>query len=330
MVSWMKNNRWLQLCIDMMRMQIHYKWGDAESMQRFDILSPHALSIVEYACSNGGRDFPPSDSLPFICNVLGFGYRYNGKYALSMDCYKKSLFLQENVLSKLSGIRATLYYNIAWLYDEMNDTDSALEWYLKDLAICEAVYGREGLSTAYTYDSIGSIYKKKGNYKKAMSYHKRALYIFEDKLGKNASDVAVVCGHIAAVYAEKHSYDMSLRWHQRDIKISETVLGTKHPDTATAYHNLGITYYQMGNYKKALIWLKKAIIIRYKILGKDHCSFVQSIRSASLAYVSIFGSTLSFSDWLRDTCGIDQSVIFSIVKSEPYTINAFRQGSHDR
>jgi len=251
----MNNNRWLQLCIDMMRMQIHYKWGDTESMQLFDILSPHAFSIVEYACSNCSSDFSHLDSLPVICNVLGFGYRYNGKYTLSMDCYKK-----------------------------------------------------------------------------AMSYYKRALYIFESTLGKNSPDVAVVCSHIAAVYAEKHSYDMSLRWHQRDIKISETVLGAEHPDTATAYHNLGVTYYQMGNCKRALIWLKKAIIVKYKILGKDHYSFGQSIRSALLAYVSICGSALSFADWLRDTCGIDQSVIFSIIESEPCTIgsNAFRQDSHDQ
>lgn len=317
----MKNSNWLQLCVDMMRMQIHYKWGNTESMRLFGILSPHALSIVEHAYPNCNSDFSHLDNLPIICNVLGFGYRYNGNYSLSMDCYKKALFLQENVLSKLSGIRANLYYNIAWLCDEMNDVDSALEWYLKDLTICESVYGREGLSTAYTYDSIGSIYKKKCNYKVAMSYYKRALYIFEDTLGKNDPSVAVVCGHIAAVYAEKHSYDLSLMWHQRDIKISETVLGIKHPDTATAYHNLGITLYQMGNYKKALMWFGKAIEIKCKILGEDHPSLKVSIRSAALAYFSICESPISFADWLWDTCGIDHSVVRSIIGADSRAID---------
>ena len=219
----MKNISWQALCIEMMRESLHYKWGDIASMRGFEKLSPHAASVAESAYCKYCNNLSHQDGLVIVFNTLGFGYRYGGMYELSLDCYKKALSLQESTLSKLSPLRATLYYNLAWLCEKLDDIDSALDWYLKDLHISEAVHGREGISAAHTYNSLGTIYEKKKDYRKAMSNLKRALYIFKREFGENDTSVSAVCNNIANIYARKKQYEQAISWHERDLKICEAV-----------------------------------------------------------------------------------------------------------
>lgn len=296
----MKLLGWKDLCVDLMRESLHYDWGDISSMRKFEELSPHAVSVVEYAYCRNCHDLSHRDSLVSILNTLGFGYRYGGMYELSYDCYKKVLSLQEDTLSKMSNLRATLYYNLAWLCDKLNDIDSAIDWYLKDLCICEAVHGREGISTAHTYNSLGTVYEKKHDYRKALSYLKRALYIFKRELGEKDISVSVVCNNIASVYARKKQYEQAIRWHKKDLEICEVVHGVNHPETAISYNNIGMTCHGKGEHLEALNWYAKTIAIRSKMLGFKHPDFEMVVSQAHLAYTSLQEQKQPFESWLSD------------------------------
>lgn len=293
-------NKWLDLCVEIISEKINYNWGDIVSMKEFDVLAPHAYTIVGYAYSNEESSLLPYNKLVLLCNVLGYGFRCNGKYSISLECYIKSISMQNSNLCQYSIYRSTLYYNIAWLYDNLNDINSAIKWYQKDLMICEALYGKEAVSTAHTYNSLGVVYMKAQNYKKAMNFLKRAQYIFRLYDDKCEIDLAAVYNNIANIYAKRNLYEQALHWYYKDIAISEKIIGKNHPDIAISYNNIGVTLYNMGDYFNALKWYEKALKIRCIFLNKDHPDLNLSINNAKKAYKKISEQRSSFNDWLRD------------------------------
>lgn len=294
-----KNNYWLNLCVEITKAELGYEWGNIESMKKFNIISPHAFSVLEHAYCEECSSYFAYDNLVVIANTLGYGLRNNGDYKLSLICYKRALSMQESTLGKFSSYRSNLYYNIAWLYEEELEYDLALEWYKKDLTICEAVHGKEGISTAHTYNSMGSLYTKMHEYKIAQNYLKRALYIFKTRFGEYNSNTAAVCNNIANVYSEKHLYNQAIEWHKRDIKICETINGKEHIDTAISYNNIGITYYDMNLPSVALDWYEKAIKIMINVLEQEHPRLEAVIRNAKKAFYLIGGMPGSFNSWLK-------------------------------
>jgi tetratricopeptide (TPR) repeat protein len=293
------NFNWLSLCVDMMHSGLRYNWGDANSMAKFNKLSPHALSIVDLAWKANHHDPSHQDNVVDVLNTLGFGLRYNGAYEASLDCYMRIFSLQDSTLNRRSQLRATLYYNIAWLYEKLRDFDSAIAWYMKDLDITIAVHGREGISTAHTYNSLGTVYEKKKEYNKALGFMKRALYIIKKEFGEQDPEYSVVCNNLASIYAGKEQYEQALKYHWIDLGICEKRYGEKHPDTAVSYANIGSTYHSMGDLHQALNWYRKAIAIRFDVLGAKQPDFESVVLLAAKAYSSI-NADVPFDVWLAD------------------------------
>ncbi len=291
-------NYWLNLCVEIIRFDLEYEWDNVESMNWFNILSTHAYSVFEYAYSDDYSSFNAYDDLVIVSNTLGYGFRCNGNYNDSLTCYKRALSMQEKTLGKLSALRSTLYYNIAWLYEEKLEYDLSLEWYMKDLSISEAVFGREGISTAQTYNSIGALYIKKHNYKKARSFLQRALYIFKTKLGVYNSNTATVCNNIANLYAEKKLYEKAIEWYQKDIEISKKISRKENTDIAITYNNIGLIYYEQGIPTVALDWYEKAIRIMNNMFTREHPKFDNIIKNAEKAYELLLETSNSFPVWL--------------------------------
>jgi len=290
-------NEWLNICLNMMHDGLRYEWGNLDLMAKFLRLSAHAHSIIDFTWQTNRNDISHQENVVSVLNTLGYGLRYSGVYKTSLDCYMRILLLQDNILHSRSQLRATLYYNIAWLHEKLRNFDTAIEWYLKDLDITLAIHGREGISTAHTYSSLGTVYEKKREYNRALNYMKRAQYIIKKEFGERDIEYSVICNNLASIYAGKKNYEQALKWHWVDLGICEKKYGKRHPDTAVSYTNIGTTYHSMEDFHKALNWYSKAISIRFDYLGVSHPDFEAVVLVAAKAYSST-NATVPFDTWL--------------------------------
>ncbi len=192
--------------------------------------------------------------------------RYNPRFFLHARAIAQYFSAQQIQQESL----ASLYHNIASVYDDTGDYSQALAWYEKALEIQEKVLGKEHSSKATTYNNIALVYRAQGDYPQALAFYEKALEIKEKVLGKEHPDTAMTYNNIAGVYYAKGDYPQALAFYQKALEIQEKVLGKKHPSTATTYHNLALLYKVQGDYPQALEGYQKALEIREKVLGKEH------------------------------------------------------------
>ena len=69
-VSYNIKTNWLSLCVELMRTGITYTWGDVKSMKNFELLSSHAVAVVEYAYSEGCSNRSHDDDFSFYAISL--------------------------------------------------------------------------------------------------------------------------------------------------------------------------------------------------------------------------------------------------------------------
>ena len=72
---------------------------------------------------------------------------------------------------------ATIYNNIAGVYQDQEKLDEALEWYFKDLLISVKALGTEHAGVAATYYNIGTVFMHQKDFNKALDWICRAVVV---------------------------------------------------------------------------------------------------------------------------------------------------------
>ena len=165
---------------------------------------------------------------------------------------------------------ATLYNNIAGVYQDQGNFEKALEYYGKALAIVREVLGEDHSYTADTYNNIAMVYVERGDYKKAQEYYKKALLILKKVPGESHIDLATTYNNIGTMYQSQGDNIKALDYFERALVIKEKEQGKEHPDTATTYNNIAVVYESRGDFDKALTYFGKALIVNEKEQGKNH------------------------------------------------------------
>jgi tetratricopeptide (TPR) repeat protein len=276
---------WAARCLALFAKNFDFEYGNTTSHSHFLQLSPHVEAFLPLAQSRLKED-KTQELIAQLYHKGGWGNIYLGNYQRALEWYNKALPICEKVLGKEHPDTATMYHNIAGVYDKKGDYSKALELYDKALAIQEKALGIEHPHTAATYNNIGSVYDKKGDYAKALEWYNKALPIFEKVLGNEHPDTATTYSNIATVYDNQGDYDKALEWYNKALEIKEKVLGKEHPSTATTYNNIASVYDDQGNYPKALEWYNKALAIKEKVLGKEHPSTATTYNNIAGVYDS--------------------------------------------
>lgn len=278
------DSQWARCVLETLCNTYDFEYGNVDSHNNFLRLSPHVEAFIN------ASDLILSDEkekTAHLCVKSGFGNFHLGNYDIALEWYKKALAIYKKVLGKEHPDTATIYNNIAGVYDRQGDYPKALELYKKALTICEKLQGKEHPDTATSYNNIASVYHSQGDYLKALELYEKALAICEKVLGKEHLDTAGTYNNIAAVYSRQGDYyPKALGWYKKALAIHEKVLGKEHPDTATSYNNIAGVYYRQGNYPKALEWFTKALAIQEKVLGKEHPDTATSYNNIGGVYYS--------------------------------------------
>ena len=203
---------------------------------------------------------------------------------------------------------ATLFHNIATVYQDQGEYEKALEYFRKALAIREKVLGAEHPSTATTYNNIAVVYWSQGEYEKSLGYYKKALAIDETVLGAEHPSTATTYNNIALVYQYQGDDDKALEYFRKALAIREKVLGAEHPSTATTYNNIAIVYWEQGEYEKSLEYFRKALAINEIVLGAEHPLTATTYNNIALVYQDQ-GDDDKALEYFRKALAIDEKVL---------------------
>jgi tetratricopeptide (TPR) repeat protein len=261
--------QWAQCCLSLFYKSYDFKYGDAKKHNCFLRLTPHVeafLNAAKYVITIDKEQ----EKIAYLYHMGGSGNRQLGNYNRALKWYCNAQAIYEKVLGKEHPFTATIYNDMAVIFQDRGNYDKALEYYGYALTIREKVLGKEHPDTATTYDNMAATFKDQGDYGRALEYYGYALIIRKEVLGKEHSDTAITYNNMALVFQDQGNYKKALEYCGYALIIFEKALGKEHPNTATTYNNMAETFRIQGNYTEALKYCRSALAIFEKVLGKKH------------------------------------------------------------
>ncbi|WP_353092840.1 tetratricopeptide repeat protein [Tissierella praeacuta] len=151
----------------------------------------------------------------------------------------KSLSTYEEIV-KIAPNEAGAYYGMAMIYEQIGEKDKALEYYHKAIAI-DPYYDR-----AYYY--AANIFDEKGDKNKAIEYYYKVIEMVPNDY--------ITYNNIGSIYEELGDYNKAYNMIEKSLDIE--------PDYYKALFNMGVVYKALGNNDKALEYYFKSININPK------------------------------------------------------------------
>lgn len=169
---------------------------------------------------------------------------YNNQKSEAIKKLNEALKISEK--NRIKTHSAKVYFKLALIYDDINDTEKALYNYL--LAATDATDINDRSITASAFSNIAAIYQEKNDLQKAVEYHKKSLA--EDELANNFEGQAKTLASLGEIFLSKNKTNLAIK-----IFIRETQVAKKTNDKyliASSYLELGDTFLAIQDYKNAL------------------------------------------------------------------------------
>lgn len=194
------------------------------------------------------------------------------KYIVENNLTVIDFLTQYNNIEENDANSASTYINIASVYKEQGDFESALKYYHKSLELLD----KEQNSNCITvYNSIASIYQEMGDYDKATEIYRKVLNIItrglnDYSIDNNSFDIGTTYNNLATILREQHKYEEAIQLYNKALVIFKETFNNEHPSVATTLNNLATVYFDLAKYEQALHYYYQALSIREKILGLNH------------------------------------------------------------
>jgi len=193
-----------------------------------------------------------NDTLKVIAYIEWDNLIYSSDPNLDKEINRKVSIICEDKLSNLDklSLNEINFYkryhgsslnNLAIIYKNTGDLDSALDYNLKSLAIKKDINDKKGMANSYV--NIGGVYHTQGNLIKALEYYFKCMSIREELLDKKG--VANVLINIGAVYHYQDDYTNALLYYERSLKMKKELEDEN--GVGSCYSNMGTVYVEQGD-----------------------------------------------------------------------------------
>lgn len=194
------------------------------------------------------------------------------KYIVENNLTVTDFLTQYNNLENDDVNSASTYINIASVYKQQGDFQSALKYYYKSLEILEKEQNNNCINV---YNSIAFVYQELGNYDKAEVIYRKVLNIIAKGLDNysyniNSFDIGTTYNNLATILRQQHKYTEAIQLYNKALVVFNKTFNNAHPSVATTLNNLAIVYCDLKEYAHALECYYQALSIREKILGLNH------------------------------------------------------------
>ena len=183
----------------------------------FVLLAFVLFAVGVFSQSDTTAIFHTADSL----NELGNKF-YNGKkYSEAMNLYNQAAEMTKGINEGYNDHYATSLYNIAWVYNDIRDYKTAIEYFI----MTTTVIGEEEPKYANSLNKIGTVYANMGECQNALKYFTQAMEIRKKVLGEEHPNYAASLNNVGNVYDNIGDYHNALKYHTQAMEIRKKVLG---------------------------------------------------------------------------------------------------------
>jgi len=147
--------------------------------------------------------------------------------------------------AKSPGIANDLY-NLALIYDEQDQLESAISLYVES---CWFVKDNDFQALAMRTSNLAGALARMGAFETAYQFFMQARHIYKRHLGASHPAYADCLYNMANIAADANQTELALNLHKEALKIREK--SGSQEDTMHSLHSLAFIYEKTGDYKKA-------------------------------------------------------------------------------
>ncbi|CAF3359132.1 unnamed protein product [Rotaria socialis] len=174
----------------------------------------------------------------YIYHQLGWIKDDQGKYEEAAKFYRKSLRINEKLLSADDPKLSAMYSNIGQVYCNMGDYSLALEFYEKSHRIFEKALPSNHPNLATSYNNIAGVYYNMNDYSKALKFYEKSLKIREKALLPTHPHLASSYSNIGLLYEKMGEYSKAFFYLEKALTIFRKSLPSTHPHIITAMNSI--------------------------------------------------------------------------------------------
>lgn len=201
-------------------------------------------------------------------NTIGINHYFEADYDSTTYYYEKSLEIKRKIKTDPYAI-AVSTYNLALVYDDLGQTEKALELYKQaENYLLESNQEKNFLSDVYV--GMALIYFYSGDISKAEVYAEKAMEKGLKSYGEFNPNMTFVYTTYANILEAEKKHDESIALLEKNLKIRISTYGELHRWTCETYYDLANAYVLVKNYDKAERYYKKAIEIGKKINSRQY------------------------------------------------------------
>src|SRR5665213_1371213 len=207
-----------------------------------------------------------------VCQLtLGNIYYEEGNSLEALKAYKVALKLNQSS-DKNPGMEASSLTNIASMYEDLKQNDSALYYF----RIAIRTFLKNGLNgeLGSTYDNIGTALKSMGQLDSALYYYRIGL-----AMNIKMNRLENVCSGFLSLgnfYRDENNPDSAIYYYNRSLLISKQI-GTRNNEMQI-YYGLSDCFKQKKNYEEALSYLEKYNTLNDSIHGMQQTESVDKMK----------------------------------------------------
>ncbi|WP_353124287.1 CHAT domain-containing protein [Parapedobacter pyrenivorans] len=179
----------------------------------------------------------------------------------------------------LSGIVATLYNNISWMYMVKKQLTYAFRYAERCLYIQKELYGDDARQLLGVYQSLGLIASDAGRFEDAERYSLELYRLARLHLPATHPNMALVHNQLAIIYEQACRYTDALYHLEGMVHVAQQEFAeTRNPQfLAISYNNTGNLYNQLGEYSLAEAYFGKALRLHQINYGDEEAGIVEPL-----------------------------------------------------
>jgi len=162
------------------------------------------------------------------------------------------------------------YLNLCYVYDKIEDWDTALSYALKAQALAKTTFPFPHKNQANIQDALGSVYMSMGQFAKADTYFREAMAQRKQLQTESNLDLAQSMFNLGYIGLELENYEKARTWLTQSADIRAALLGTDAPKWADALGELAKLDKREGLVEAAILKWEKCLLVYEKAFGMRH------------------------------------------------------------
>ena len=201
-------------------------------------------------------------------NTIGINHYFEADYDSTTYYYEKSFEIKKRIKTDPHAL-AVSAYNIALVYDDLGQSEKAMELYHQaESHLLNSKRKETFLSDVYV--GMALIYFYSGELAKSEVYAEMALEEGLKSYGEFNPNMTFVYTTYANILEEEGKYQEAIDLLEKNLKIRKSTYGEYHRWTCETYYDLANSYLLIKKYDLAEAHYKKAIEIGKKINSEQY------------------------------------------------------------